>query len=75
MVVFDTCYGDTVEIDDLDGQLLLGMDGRTSHADLAKAVGWSESTVRQEIGPGQRCGALLPRVPGVCVLGSAAADH
>jgi DNA-binding Lrp family transcriptional regulator len=27
----------------------LGMDGRTSHADLAKAVGWSESTVRRRM--------------------------
>jgi DNA-binding Lrp family transcriptional regulator len=37
----------------------LGMDGRTSHADLAKAVGWSESTVRRQMDQLRESGALL----------------
>lgn len=40
-----------LEIGELDLALFreLGVDGRTSHADLAKAVGWSESTVRRRM--------------------------
>jgi DNA-binding Lrp family transcriptional regulator len=40
-----------LEFGELDLALFreLGMEGRTSHADLAKAVGWSESTVRRRM--------------------------
>ena len=37
----------------------LGRDGRTSHADLAKAVGWSESTVRRQMDQLRQSGTLL----------------
>ena len=47
MVVFDTCYGDMVEIDDLDGQLLhcLAVDGRASFSEIAAVLGVSDQTV------------------------------
>jgi DNA-binding Lrp family transcriptional regulator len=49
-----------VELGDLDLALLreLGMDGRASHADLAKAVGWSESTVRRRMDQLRESGML-----------------
>ena len=52
---------DTLELGELDLALFreLGMDGRTSHADLAKAVGWSESTVRRQMDQLRESGTLL----------------
>jgi DNA-binding Lrp family transcriptional regulator len=49
-----------LDLGDLDLALLreLGMDGRTSHADLAKAVGWSESTVRRRMDQLRESGML-----------------
>jgi DNA-binding Lrp family transcriptional regulator len=49
-----------LELGDLDLALLreLGTDGRTSHADLAKAVGWSESTVRRRMDQLRESGML-----------------
>jgi DNA-binding Lrp family transcriptional regulator len=42
---------DTAELSETDRVLLaaLGMDGRMSHADLAAATGWSESSVRRRM--------------------------
>jgi DNA-binding Lrp family transcriptional regulator len=50
-----------LELGELDLALFgeLGMDGRTSHADLAKAVGWSESTVRRRMDQLQESGTLF----------------
>ncbi|MFC5185501.1 Lrp/AsnC family transcriptional regulator [Actinomadura harenae] len=61
-----------VAVDTTDHALLeaLAADGRTSHADLATATGWSESTVRRRLDRLRRTGALLiqlefdPRVLG-----------
>ena len=52
---------DMLELGELDLALFreLGMDGRTSHADLAKAVGWSESTVRRQMDQLRESGTLL----------------
>jgi DNA-binding Lrp family transcriptional regulator len=52
--------GEMLELGELDLALLreLGMDGRTSHADLAKAVGWSESTVRRRMDQLRESGML-----------------
>jgi DNA-binding Lrp family transcriptional regulator len=52
--------GEMLELGELDLALLraLGMDGRTSHADLAKAVGWSESTVRRRLDQLRESGML-----------------
>ena len=52
---------DVPELGELDLALFreLGMDGRTSHADLAKAVGWSESTVRRQMDQLRESGTLL----------------
>ncbi|MGC5016375.1 Lrp/AsnC family transcriptional regulator [Streptosporangium sp. DT93] len=49
-----------VELSDRDRLLLAGLsvDGRTSHADLAAATGWSESTVRRRLDQLRECGAL-----------------
>jgi DNA-binding Lrp family transcriptional regulator len=49
-----------VELGELDLALLreLGMDGRTSHADVAKAAGWSESTVRRRMDQLRESGML-----------------
>jgi DNA-binding Lrp family transcriptional regulator len=51
---------ETLVLGDLDLALLreLGMDGRTSHADLAKAAGWSESTVRRRMDQLRESGML-----------------
>ncbi|GLY83656.1 AsnC family transcriptional regulator [Actinoallomurus iriomotensis] len=50
-----------VAVDATDHALLaaLAADGRTSHADLATATGWSESTVRRRLDHLRRSGALL----------------
>jgi DNA-binding Lrp family transcriptional regulator len=50
-----------LELGELDLALFreLGMDGRTSHADLAKAVGWSESTVRRRMDQLRESGTLF----------------
>ncbi|MGI8331327.1 Lrp/AsnC family transcriptional regulator [Actinomadura scrupuli] len=50
-----------VAVDATDHALLeaLAADGRTSHADLATATGWSESTVRRRLDRLRRSGALL----------------
>ncbi len=44
-------HGGHVELGELDFALFdaLGADGRLSHADLAAAIGWSESTVRRRL--------------------------
>ena len=49
-----------LELAELDLALLreLGVDGRTSHAELAKAVGWSESTVRRRMDQLREAGML-----------------
>jgi len=49
-----------LEIGELDLALFreLGMDGRTSHADLAKATGWSESTIRRRMDQLRESGTL-----------------
>jgi DNA-binding Lrp family transcriptional regulator len=43
--------GELAELGEMDLAIFreLGMDGRRSHADLAKAVGWSESSVRRRM--------------------------
>jgi DNA-binding Lrp family transcriptional regulator len=50
-----------LELSDLDLALFreLGVDGRMSHADLAKAVGWSESSVRRRIDQLRDTGMLM----------------
>src|SRR5437763_14207891 len=47
MVVFDTCYVELVEIDDLDRQVVhcLAVDGRASFSDIAAVLGVSDQTV------------------------------
>jgi DNA-binding Lrp family transcriptional regulator len=52
--------GGHVELGELDMALFgaLGADGRTSHADLATATGWSESTVRRRMDQLQDAGVL-----------------
>jgi DNA-binding Lrp family transcriptional regulator len=51
----------TVELTEADLALLrqLGVDGRMSHADLAAATGWSESTVRRRMEQLIRSGLLI----------------
>lgn len=65
MVVFDTCYGDMVEIDDLDGQLLhcLAVDGRASFSEIAAVLGVSDQTVARRYR--RLRGAGVIRVVGV----------
>lgn len=50
-----------LELGELDLALFsqLGVDGRMSHADLAKGVGWSESTVRRRMDQLRETGMLL----------------
>ena len=52
---------DMLELGELDLALFreLGMDGRASHADLAKAAGSSESTVRRQMDQLRESGTLL----------------
>lgn len=52
--------GGRVEPGELDQALFeaLGVDGRTSHADLAAATGWSESTVRRRMDQLRDAGVL-----------------
>ncbi|MBN6058447.1 AsnC family transcriptional regulator [Nonomuraea sp. RK-328] len=52
--------GHDVELTDADDQLLaeLAKDGRTSHPDLARATGWSETTVRRRLDLLRRTGIL-----------------
>jgi DNA-binding Lrp family transcriptional regulator len=52
--------GGDVELGELDMALFgaLGADGRTSHADLATATGWSESTVRRRMDQLRDAGVL-----------------
>ena len=54
-------HTELLELSDLDLALLreLGTDGRMSHADLAKAVGWSESSVRRRMDQLQDTGMLF----------------
>jgi DNA-binding Lrp family transcriptional regulator len=49
-----------LEIGELDLALFrqLGMEGRTSHADLAKTTGWSESTIRRRMDQLRESGTL-----------------
>jgi DNA-binding Lrp family transcriptional regulator len=49
-----------VELGELDFALFdaLGADGRASHAELAAATGWSESTVRRRMDQLRACGVL-----------------
>ena len=49
---------DTTTPDDQALLAALAVDGRTSHADLATATGWSESTVRRRLAHLRRSGAL-----------------
>jgi DNA-binding Lrp family transcriptional regulator len=51
----------SAELTEADRALLaaLGVDGRMSHADLAAATGWSESTVRRRMEQLTRSGQLL----------------
>jgi DNA-binding Lrp family transcriptional regulator len=53
-------YESDLDIGELDLALFreLATDGRMSHADLAKAVGWSESTVRRRIDQLRESGML-----------------
>jgi DNA-binding Lrp family transcriptional regulator len=53
--------GGTPELGEMDLALLreLGVDGRRSHADLAKAMGWSESSVRRRMDQLRESGMLL----------------
>lgn len=50
----------TVELSDADRPLIdaLGVDGRASHAALAQATGWHESTIRRRIDALRAAGAL-----------------
>jgi DNA-binding Lrp family transcriptional regulator len=52
--------GGHVELGELDMALFraLGVDGRSSHADLATATGWSESTVRRRLDQLRDAGVL-----------------
>jgi len=65
MVVFDTCYGDMVEIDDLDRQVVrcLAIDGRASFSEIAAALGVSDQTVARRYRRLRGSGVL--RVVGV----------
>jgi DNA-binding Lrp family transcriptional regulator len=49
-----------IELSEVDRALFgaLGADGRASHADLAAATGWSESTVRRRMEQLTECGLL-----------------
>lgn len=49
-----------LELGELDLALFreLGMEGRTSHADLAKAIGWSESTIGRRMDQLRESGTL-----------------
>lgn len=56
----DSHAGSHVELGELDFALFdaLGVDGRASHAELAAATGWSESTVRRRMDQLRAAGVL-----------------
>src|SRR5579875_2547303 len=47
MKIFDTCYGEMVEIDDIDRQIIhcLAVDGRASFSEIAAVLRVSDQTV------------------------------
>lgn len=53
--------GDAPELGEMDLALVreLGVDGRRSHADLAKTLGWSESSVRRRMDHLRESGTLF----------------
>ena len=53
--------GPTARIEEADGPLLaaLAQDGRTGYPELARATGWSESTVRRRLEQLRRSGAIF----------------